>query len=96
METRLPTELIDIIFSQHADILTKYLNNSLSNEEIKNNATDIWIEAFNQDWEGDLQRLPADGLPTALTGLCTVKSRFMYDRLCKLRPDLTGISDDLK
>ncbi|KAJ3286102.1 hypothetical protein HDU76_008025 [Blyttiomyces sp. JEL0837] len=91
-----PTGLIDIIFSKHADILTRYLNITLSNEEIENRASDIWNEAFDENWTGDLTLLPKDGLPTALTGLCTVESRSMYDRHCKLRPDLTGISDDLK
>ncbi|KAJ3305767.1 hypothetical protein HDU76_004952, partial [Blyttiomyces sp. JEL0837] len=34
MESRLPPEIINIIFSQHADILTQYLNNRLDDEEI--------------------------------------------------------------
>ncbi|KAJ3299452.1 hypothetical protein HDU76_006302 [Blyttiomyces sp. JEL0837] len=81
MESKLPPE---------------YLNNKLNEEEIKSNATDIWNEAFDQDWSGDLQLLPKDGLPSALTGLCKVKSGLMYDRLNNLRPDLAGITDSLK
>ncbi|KAJ3281271.1 hypothetical protein HDU76_008962, partial [Blyttiomyces sp. JEL0837] len=95
MDNKLPTELIDIIFTNHADILSQYLNNRLSDEEIKNRATDIWVETFDQDWTGDLQRLPQHGFPTIFNGLGKVKSRSMYKRLCILRPDLAGISDEL-
>ncbi|KAJ3301474.1 hypothetical protein HDU76_005741, partial [Blyttiomyces sp. JEL0837] len=79
-----------------SDLWTRFLNGRLSIEEIQTNATELWNAAFDQDWSGDLTILPKDGLPTALNGLCKVKSRFMYDRLCKLRPDLAGITDSLK
>ncbi|KAJ3305765.1 hypothetical protein HDU76_004950 [Blyttiomyces sp. JEL0837] len=71
-------------------------NNRLAHEEIKTKATDIWNEAFDQDWQGDLELLPQDGIPTIFNGLGKVKSRSMYNRLCSLRPDLARISDELK
>ncbi|KAJ3279305.1 hypothetical protein HDU76_009551, partial [Blyttiomyces sp. JEL0837] len=95
MDKWLPTELIDLIF-ENTDILTKYLNNRFNITEVKAKGNDIWSEAFRQDWAGNLHLLPQDGLPTALTGLCNVKSRSMYERLCQHRPDLAGIPDSIK
>ncbi|KAJ3288161.1 hypothetical protein HDU76_007725, partial [Blyttiomyces sp. JEL0837] len=95
MENRLPAEVIDLVY-ENTDILTKYLNNRLTNTEIETQGNDIWSEAFRQDWQGDLNLLPQDGFPTALTGLCNVQTRSMYERLCQHRPDLAGISDSFK
>ncbi|KAJ3289011.1 hypothetical protein HDU76_007591, partial [Blyttiomyces sp. JEL0837] len=78
------------------DLWTRFLNGRLSIEEIKSHGTELWNDAFDRDWSGDLGLLPQDGFPTVLTGLCKVKSRSMYDRLNKLRPDLAGITDALK
>ncbi|KAJ3299451.1 hypothetical protein HDU76_006301, partial [Blyttiomyces sp. JEL0837] len=95
MENWLIPELIDLVY-ENTDILTSYLNNRLSEEEVKAKGNDIWSEAFHQDWQGDLNLLPQDGFPTAFTGLCNVKTRSMYERLCQHRPDLAGIPDSLR
>ncbi|KAJ3330021.1 hypothetical protein HDU76_006644 [Blyttiomyces sp. JEL0837] len=95
MESRFPPEVINMVFN-NCDPLTQLINNRLSESQIQSKATDIWNEAFEQDWAGDLKLLPANGFPTVLTGLCKMKSRTMYHRLCRLRPDLAGISDELK
>ncbi|KAJ3333026.1 hypothetical protein HDU76_012110 [Blyttiomyces sp. JEL0837] len=95
MESKLPPEIVDLIFQQ-SDLWTRFLIGRLSKQVIEANATTLWNDAFDHDWSGDLQLLPQDGFPTVLTGLCKVKSRFMYDRLIKLRPDLAGFTDTLK
>ncbi|KAJ3332133.1 hypothetical protein HDU76_001167 [Blyttiomyces sp. JEL0837] len=95
MDKCLPTELIDLIFDK-TDILTRCINNRLTAADLKSKGNEIWIEAFRQHWSGDLDLLPQDGFPTALTGLCNVKCRSMYDRLCQYRPDFAGITDSLK
>ncbi|KAJ3290326.1 hypothetical protein HDU76_007407 [Blyttiomyces sp. JEL0837] len=85
--TRIPLEIKNSIMSQ-ADPLTNYLNNPTPANLTVSQARSVWIEAFRQDWDGDLTLLPKYGLPSIHTGLGYVKSRSMYDRLCQLRPDL--------
>ncbi|KAJ3281493.1 hypothetical protein HDU76_008916, partial [Blyttiomyces sp. JEL0837] len=83
----LPTEIKEYIFN-YADILTVFLNGQLSDDEIENQATEIWNYAFEHDGDGDLAKLPMEGLPTIKNGLCKARSRSIYHRLCSLRPDL--------
>ncbi|KAJ3332576.1 hypothetical protein HDU76_013753 [Blyttiomyces sp. JEL0837] len=82
-----PAEIITHIINS-SDFLTQLLNNNLSEIEIQQHATEIWNEAFKQDWSGDLTLLPSSGFPTATTGLCHVHSKSMLNRLRLLRPDL--------
>ncbi|KAJ3327418.1 hypothetical protein HDU76_011841 [Blyttiomyces sp. JEL0837] len=84
---RTPSEIIDNIMNS-SDILTQYLNNRLTDIEIQQHATEIWNEAFRQEWPGDLTVLPSFGFPNAFTGLCYVHSKSMLNRLRLLRPDL--------
>ncbi|KAJ3331733.1 hypothetical protein HDU76_002348 [Blyttiomyces sp. JEL0837] len=84
---RNPPEIITAILNS-SDVLTRYLNNNLSEIEIRQHASEIWNEAFNQDWPGDLTLLPSFGFPTASTGLCLVHSKSMLNRLRLLRPAL--------
>ncbi|KAJ3271596.1 hypothetical protein HDU76_011014, partial [Blyttiomyces sp. JEL0837] len=95
MEGRLPTEVIDAIFD-HGDPLTQFINNRLSDDEVKSKATDIWNAAFEQDWAGDLNLLPQHGFPSILNGLSKVTSRSMHDRPCSIRPDLVDNNHALK
>ncbi|KAJ3310366.1 hypothetical protein HDU76_003395, partial [Blyttiomyces sp. JEL0837] len=94
----LPPETKESIW-EHADVLTLYLNNRLTIDEIEEKATDIWTCAFEQDWKGDLNKLPSFGFPTADNALCKVTSRSMYERICNIRPhlrfDIYGTSRDL-
>ncbi|KAJ3330451.1 hypothetical protein HDU76_005662 [Blyttiomyces sp. JEL0837] len=83
----LPSEIVDQIIDS-SDILTQYLNNILTDIQIELNATDIWFEAFRQDWSGDLSLLPPTRFPTTHAGLCMAHSKSMLNRLCNLRPDL--------
>ncbi|KAJ3327262.1 hypothetical protein HDU76_012123 [Blyttiomyces sp. JEL0837] len=75
--------------------MLEWVVKTLTDVEIDQRATDIWNEATKQDWGGDLILLPQYGLPTSKTGLCNVKSRSFYNRLCNLRPDLAGFSNML-
>ncbi|KAJ3332575.1 hypothetical protein HDU76_013752, partial [Blyttiomyces sp. JEL0837] len=84
---RIPSEIINAIINS-SDILTRYLNNDLNDIQIQNHATEIWNEAFRQDWPGDLTLLPSFGVPSAFTGLYLVHSKSMLDQLRLLRPDL--------
>ncbi|KAJ3332580.1 hypothetical protein HDU76_013757 [Blyttiomyces sp. JEL0837] len=84
---RNPPEIITAILNS-SDFLTRYLNNNLTKTEIQQHATEIWNEAFKQDWPGDLASLPSFGFPTATTGLCNVHTKSMLNRLRLLRPDL--------
>ncbi|KAJ3414770.1 hypothetical protein HDV05_006109 [Chytridiales sp. JEL 0842] len=87
LRQKLPTELVDHIFS-FADPLTLYLNNRLSSSNETVN-TSVWKIAFETSWEGDLNLLPSTGFPNADQGLCTVHSRELYSRLCIFRPEYT-------
>ncbi|KAJ3316623.1 hypothetical protein HDU76_001665 [Blyttiomyces sp. JEL0837] len=73
---------------QNASLLTRYLNNILTDDEIKFHENEIWNEAFKMNWDGDLALLPADHLPSIRTGLANVTDKEMYYRFCALRPDL--------
>ncbi|KAJ3288551.1 hypothetical protein HDU76_007653 [Blyttiomyces sp. JEL0837] len=53
---RLPTEL-KIKILKHC-ILTLFLNHGLTDTELQTNATEIWNQAFINDWDGDLSILP--------------------------------------
>ncbi|KAJ3312087.1 hypothetical protein HDU76_002964, partial [Blyttiomyces sp. JEL0837] len=75
-----------------AGILTQYLNDILTPDEISSNATSIWIDAFKQNWSGNLSLLPKQGFPNAFNGLCQVSSKEMYNRLCRLFPNLSPTS----
>jgi hypothetical protein len=81
----LPTELHQLIFT-HTDLLTRYLNN-LVPDASHHDAHQIWITAFETDWEGDLSCLPASGFPNVFTGLLKVRTRRMYRGLCRLKPE---------
>ncbi|KAJ3281793.1 hypothetical protein HDU76_008846, partial [Blyttiomyces sp. JEL0837] len=83
---RIPFE-IKINILSHSDPLTKHLNNPTTNMT-PSQARSIWLEAFRQDWAGDLALLPKYGFPSIYNGLAEVRSRSMYDQLCQLRPDL--------
>ncbi|KAJ3288455.1 hypothetical protein HDU76_007667, partial [Blyttiomyces sp. JEL0837] len=83
----IPSELEIAIF-RYVSILTRFMNNILTAEEIEIFAIDIWNEVFESDWQGDLSILPPHPFPTATTGLCKVHSRSMYNRLVALRPHL--------
>ncbi|KAJ3316875.1 hypothetical protein HDU76_001503, partial [Blyttiomyces sp. JEL0837] len=89
-DDRLPTEIKDAIFAE-TDILTRYLNGLLTEDDIENNATEIYCEAFRQDWDGDLSLLPQDqGFPKMdEDGLLLIRSRSMYQRVCQIQPDLS-------
>ncbi|KAJ1549264.1 hypothetical protein HK405_006852, partial [Cladochytrium tenue] len=85
----LPLEVRQLVL-KHSSLLTRRLHSFLTPVETWLYAKDIWIEAISNDWSGDLAMLPHPNwaVPTALTGLCTMKSRSIYDRLKLLRPDL--------
>ncbi|KAJ3330450.1 hypothetical protein HDU76_005661 [Blyttiomyces sp. JEL0837] len=83
----LPIEIIDQIIHS-SDILTRCLQKDLTEDQIEDYATEIWLEAFREDWSGDLSLLPSSGLPTTRTGLCLVHSQSMLQRLRTLHPDL--------
>ncbi|KAJ3330448.1 hypothetical protein HDU76_005659 [Blyttiomyces sp. JEL0837] len=83
----LPSEIVNQIIHS-SDILTRCLHNNLTQDQIEDKATEIWLEAFRQDWSGDLSLLPTSGFPTTRTGLCIAHSKTMLQRLRTLRPDL--------
>ncbi|KAJ1549587.1 hypothetical protein HK405_007412 [Cladochytrium tenue] len=86
----LPLDIIYRILNLHSSQLTRYLNACLTPTETRLSAKAIWAEAISEDWPGDFAALPFSewAVPTALTGLCTMRSRHMYDSLKVIRPDL--------
>ncbi|KAJ3329246.1 hypothetical protein HDU76_008298 [Blyttiomyces sp. JEL0837] len=89
----IPTEIKTIIISK-SDIVTRFLNNDMSVDEIGKYGNRIWRLVF--EWnlvDIDLRLLPPPHLPTIHNGLRLVKSKQMYEKLCMLRPDL--IKSDL-
>ncbi|KAJ3284904.1 hypothetical protein HDU76_008209, partial [Blyttiomyces sp. JEL0837] len=84
----LPHEIKEAILDK-CDLLTQYLNNHLSKQQINKYAHQIWILAIKFNYTGDLAALPPS-LPNARNGLAEVSSKDFYQRLCHLRPDLTG------
>ncbi|KAJ3412001.1 hypothetical protein HDV05_001382 [Chytridiales sp. JEL 0842] len=88
---RLPLE-IQLRILRNSDALTIHLN-SHKHPRISNllpiDPSEVWREAFIQDWNGNLNLLPKGKLPYIDNGLELVRSRRMYKRLCRLIPGLT-------
>ncbi|KAJ3292066.1 hypothetical protein HDU76_007197 [Blyttiomyces sp. JEL0837] len=80
---------IKTIILNHCDLLTQYLNNHLTQQEIETNSVDIWNLAIKFNFQGDFSTLP-NKLPNTKNGLANITSRDFYKRLCKFRPDLAG------
>ncbi|KAJ3281607.1 hypothetical protein HDU76_008893, partial [Blyttiomyces sp. JEL0837] len=86
---RLPPELKRMVLN-NCDLLTQFLNNNLTDDQIEKLAVEIWNVAIKTNYAGDLSKLPSSGFPTIANGLGKVSSKKFYRRLCKLRPDLAG------
>ncbi|KAJ3308408.1 hypothetical protein HDU76_003977, partial [Blyttiomyces sp. JEL0837] len=72
-----------------SNLLTRYLNNDLTPQEIETHGTELWRIVFEEDLvDLDLNLLPQHHLPTIHNGLKLVKSRIIYEKLCRYRPDL--------
>ncbi|KAJ3325536.1 hypothetical protein HDU76_013142 [Blyttiomyces sp. JEL0837] len=87
----IPNE-VKILIVEHCDVLTRFLNNQLTNTEVESSSLEIWNLAIKCEYSGDLNTLPKTGFPTINYGLGHVTSKAFYQRLCQLRPDLTDIS----
>ncbi|KAJ3329307.1 hypothetical protein HDU76_008185, partial [Blyttiomyces sp. JEL0837] len=84
----LPAEIrLDIL--RQTNLLTRYLNHLITDDEILQLAIQLWMEVFSSDWPGDLKLLPLNLLPTLSTGLCHLQSKTLYTRLCEARPDIS-------
>ncbi|KAJ3324041.1 hypothetical protein HDU76_013499 [Blyttiomyces sp. JEL0837] len=84
-----PTD-IKLQIYHHTDPLTLFLNNLLTQEQIKSTyGTKIWEAAFKMDWTGDLSILPQDHFPTSHKSLVLVHSKKLYQKLCEMKPSLT-------
>ncbi|KAJ3316489.1 hypothetical protein HDU76_001758, partial [Blyttiomyces sp. JEL0837] len=83
----LPIEIRSDIIAR-CDVLTRHLNNDLTNDEIKMHGTEIWKIVFDKDLVhlNILSLLPLDQLPNIYNGLGLVRSEQMYQSLCKLIP----------
>ncbi|KAJ3317841.1 hypothetical protein HDU76_001037 [Blyttiomyces sp. JEL0837] len=91
----LPIEIRSVILL-NTDVLTRYLNDDLTTEEIQIHGNEIWKIVFENDLvDCKLSLLPQDHLPNIYNGLGLVKSKHMYHLLEELRPDLLNI-DPLK
>ncbi|KAJ3317332.1 hypothetical protein HDU76_001227 [Blyttiomyces sp. JEL0837] len=65
---RLPVE-IQVFILKLAGRLTWYLNGMFNKDYLVKHGLEIWIEAFETDWDGDLALLPRRYLPTFKSGL---------------------------
>ncbi|KAJ3331746.1 hypothetical protein HDU76_002302 [Blyttiomyces sp. JEL0837] len=83
-----PPEIKNEIFT-HTDPLTRFLNNQSTKKDIETEQPMfVWLEALTSNWKGDLSLLPIDKFPKIMGGLGDyVKTKTMYRRLLKLRPD---------
>jgi hypothetical protein len=84
--TKLPAEVHTLILS-YADELTQFINGYLPDPQ-EYESIAMWNVVFEIDWQGDLNLLPRNAFPMATEGLCKVKTRSMYYRLCKMFPEL--------
>ncbi|KAJ3310377.1 hypothetical protein HDU76_003391, partial [Blyttiomyces sp. JEL0837] len=71
---RLPAEIKSIII-RTSDPLTRFINNDLTEQDIKLHDIEIWKVAFENDYDGDLGQLPQEHLPNIHNGLKLVHSR---------------------
>ncbi|KAJ3312086.1 hypothetical protein HDU76_002963 [Blyttiomyces sp. JEL0837] len=98
---RLPTELQNVIIEYSMTPLTMYLNKRITlayEPPLPNGPSDsnllgkqLWIEAFDLNWDGNISSLPVDELPDLEDGLCRLKSTSLYRKLCDARPDLLDL-----
>ncbi|KAJ3292065.1 hypothetical protein HDU76_007196, partial [Blyttiomyces sp. JEL0837] len=80
---------IQTIILDNCDLLTRYLNNCLTDEEIKTHSVAIWNLAIKFNFQGDLSTLPKE-VPNVKNGLANITSRDFYKQLCMFQPDLAG------
>jgi ankyrin repeat protein len=95
----LPLEIQTRIMKK-TDLLTKIINGLQKPyhvqhmSEFDTEAQLLWKSVFETDYAGDFTFLPLEAIPRACLGLMHVRSREMYERLCKLQPKRRSIPED--
>jgi hypothetical protein len=87
--TKIPIEIIDYIIDI-SDPLTQFLNDhgayrQTAAQKDPNISEQIWKSAFVNEWQGDINLLPCQHLPSVQTSLTYIQSREMYYRYSSIR-----------